>query len=219
MTHRFLKLNRLKRENQKLDMVLILAYGNSLRRDDGAGFVLAGMVERMLFDAGFDVQRIDSRQLEPEHALDISSEKISALLFIDTRAVHTTPDEAKMLFPIAAAGFPPPAPVSGTRSCLPAAAANGMRVQFESVVSADSRSAGIGHYLSPSTLLAFVAYLFKKQPPAWLITVPGIDFDHGEGLSDTARKAIDSAPEILRELIRLLPMKMKSCKRSEDPTL
>ena len=68
-------------------MVLILAYGNSLRRDDGAGFVLGDVVERMLSEAGFEVKRIDSHQLEPELALDISGEKISAVLFIDTRAL------------------------------------------------------------------------------------------------------------------------------------
>ena len=65
-------------------MVLILAYGNSLRRDDGAGFVLADVVDRMLSEAGFEVERIDSHQLEPELAMDISGEKISAVLFMDT---------------------------------------------------------------------------------------------------------------------------------------
>ena len=69
-----------------------------------------------------------------------------------------------------------------------------------------THSPGIGHHLNASTLLAYSRFLFKKEPPAWLITVPGTDFDHGEGLSETARKAIDSAPEILSELIRLLPV-------------
>ena len=44
------------------EMVLILAYGNSLRRDDGAGFVLGDVVERMLSEEGFEVDRIDSHQ-------------------------------------------------------------------------------------------------------------------------------------------------------------
>jgi hydrogenase maturation protease len=157
-------------------MVLILAYGNSLRRDDGAGFVLGDVVERMVSEAGFEVERIDSHQLEPELALDISGEKISAVLFIDTRALPETP--------------------GGGDLC----------VQFRQVVSAKSTSAGIGHHLDPPTLLAYSRFLFKKEPPAWLVTVPGTDFDHGEGLSETTRKAIDSAPEILSELIRLLPV-------------
>jgi len=157
-------------------MVLILAYGNSLRRDDGAGFVLGDVVERMLSEAGLEFERIDSHQLAPELALDISGEKISAVLFMDTRAFPETPGD------------------------------DDLRVQFCRVVSAENASPGMGHHLTPTTLLAYSRYLFKKEPPAWLITVPGTDFDHGEGLSETARKAIDSAPEILTDLIRLLPI-------------
>ena len=156
-------------------MVLILAYGNSLRRDDGAGFVLGDVVERMLCEAGLEVERIDSHQLEPELALDISGEKISAVLFIDTRALPETPGD------------------------------DNLRVQFRRVVSAENASSTMGHHLNPPTLLAYSRFLFKKEPPAWLITVPGTDFDHGEGLSETAGKAISSAAEILTELIRLLP--------------
>jgi len=156
-------------------MVLILAYGNSLRRDDGAGFVLGDIVERMISEAGLGVERIDSHQLEPEFALDISAQKISAVLFIDTRAVPDT------------------------------AAADDLRVHVRQIAAAENASPSLGHHLNASTLLAYARYLFKKAPPAWLITVPGIDFDHGEGLSETALKAIDSAREILRDLIPLLP--------------
>jgi len=155
-------------------MVLILAYGNSLRRDDGAGFVLGDVVERMLSEAGFEVDRIDSHQLEPELALDISGQKISSVLFIDARVVPQTPSE------------------------------DDLRVQFGRVAAAEKTSPAMGHHLNPSTLLSYAEYLFKKKPPAWLITVPGVDFDHGEGLSEAALRAISSAPEILRELIGLL---------------
>ena len=157
------------------EMVLILAYGNSLRRDDGAGFVLGDLVERMVCEAGFEVERIDSHQLEPELALDISGEKISCVLFIDARAVPKTPKD------------------------------DDLRVQYHRVAAAEEASPAVGHHLNASTLLAYAKYLFKKQPPAWLITTPGIDFDHGEGLSEAAREAINSAPETLRELIGLLP--------------
>ncbi|MGA2227166.1 MAG: hydrogenase maturation protease [Syntrophobacteraceae bacterium] len=152
-------------------MVLILAYGNSLRRDDGAGFVLGDIVERMLSEAGFEVDRIDSHQLEPELALDISGEKISAVLFIDARAL---PDAHR---------------------------ADDLHVQVRRVTSDENASPSMGHHLNAQTLLAYAGFLFKKEPPAWLITVPGIDFDHGEGLSETAQQAIHEAPQILRELI------------------
>jgi hydrogenase maturation protease len=152
-------------------MVLILAYGNSLRRDDGAGYVLADVVERMLSEAGFEVKRIDSHQLEPEFALDISGEKTSSVLFIDTR------------------------------TATDAHGADDLLVKVRRVTSDENTAAGIGHHLNASTLLTYARSLFKKEPPAWLLTVPGKDFDHGEGLSETARKAIDAAQPILRRLI------------------
>lgn len=156
-------------------MILLLPYGNSLRRDDGAGFILGDVVERMLFEADIEVERIDSHQLEPELALNISGGKISAILFIDARALPDEPGGGDLL------------------------------VHFHRIFPAENASSGTSHHMDPSALLALVGCLFGKQPPAWLITVPGTDFDHGEGLSDTARKALDSAPGILHELIGLLP--------------
>jgi Ni,Fe-hydrogenase maturation factor len=127
----------------------------------------------MLCEAGSEVDRIDSHQLEPELALDISNEKISAVLFIDTRAVPDT------------------------------TGADDLRVHIRRVVPAEN-ARSLGHHLSASTILAYARYLFRKEPPAWLITVPGTDFDHGEGLSGTALKAIHSAPEVLHELVQLI---------------
>lgn len=135
---------------------------------------MGDVVERMLSEAGLQVHRIDSHQLEPEFALDISDEKISAVLFIDTRAVPDPP------------------------------ASDDLRVHIRRIVAAKDASPSVGHHLDASTLLVYARYLFKKEPPAWLITVPGKDFDHGEGLSWTALEAIRSAPETLSGLIALL---------------
>jgi hydrogenase maturation protease len=157
-------------------MVLLFAYGNSLRRDDGAGFVLGDLVERMLSEAGLEVERIDSHQLEPEFALDISGEKISAVLFIDTRAVPDVPG------------------------------ADNLNVHISRIAAAEDVSPSTCHHLDASALMAYARYLFKKEPPAWIITVPGVDFDHGEGLSPAALDAIRRAPEIVHGLIPLLPV-------------
>jgi hydrogenase maturation protease len=154
-------------------MVLIFAYGNSLRRDDGAGFALGDVVERMLREAGLQVRRIDSHQLEPEFALDISDDEISAVLFIDTRAI-TDP------------------------------AGDDLNVHISPIVPAEDASPSVGHHFDPSTLLVYSRYLFDREPPAWLISVPGKDFDHGEGLSETALEAIRLAPETIDGLIPLL---------------
>ena len=144
-------------------MILILAYGNSLRRDDGAGFALADIIERLLHEAGTTVGRIDSHQLGPELALDMAADNISAVVFVDTRAVSDTSDN--------------------------------MQVRIRPTVDARSSSPALGHQLDDSVLMAYIRHLFDKAPPAWLITVPGVDFSHGEGLSDTCRRAIDNGQE------------------------
>jgi hydrogenase maturation protease len=153
-------------------MILILAYGNSLRRDDGAGFVLADALELHLSGSGISLKRIDSHQLTPELSLDIAENNVSTVIFIDTRAVSKPVDD--------------------------------LELHFENVVPAEIASPSVGHHLDASVLMAYTKYLFKKEPPAWLITIPGIDFDHGEELSEATRKSLENAPDKLRELIELV---------------
>src|SRR5690606_27866057 len=50
-------------------------------------------------------------------------------------------------------------------------------------VKAEPASPSSGHHLDPSTLLVYASLLYGRQPPAWLVTVPGVDFAHGEGFS------------------------------------
>lgn len=57
---------------------------------------MADVVERMLSESGFEVERIESHQLEPELALDIASEKVKSVLFIDTRTVSEIHNEAEL---------------------------------------------------------------------------------------------------------------------------
>ncbi len=147
------------------NMVLLIAYGNILRRDDGAGFVLADLLEILLIEAGAGVDRIDSHQLTPELTLDIARENIGAVAFVDARAVSMAVDD--------------------------------LRVQIGRIGPAENASPSIGHHLDPAVLLTMTSLLFKKSPPAWLITVPGVDFGHGEGLSEIAQQAIERGEEEL----------------------
>lgn len=61
-------------------------------------------------------------------------------------------------------------------------------------------SPGMGHHLDPCTLLLLARELFGRVPPAWLVTVPGVDFQHGEGFSVLTRNALDSLPRLLDTL-------------------
>ncbi|MFZ2445873.1 MAG: hydrogenase maturation protease [Syntrophobacteraceae bacterium] len=154
---------------RETELLLLIAYGNSLRRDDGAGFILAEKLEHLLHEAGKGVIRIDTHQLTPELSLDIVGEDVSAVIFLDTRAVSDPSDD--------------------------------LEIHVTEVRPADFASPSLGHHMDVSLLLAYTAHLFKTPPPAWLITIPGVDFNHGEGLSDTARNAIENALETLPALI------------------
>ncbi len=54
----------------------------------------------------------------------------------------------------------------------------------------DDTSPSLGHHLGPATLLLYASQLFDRRPPAWLLRVPGRDFDHGEGLSPVTAQVV-----------------------------
>ena len=50
--------------------------------------------------------------------------------------------------------------------------------------------------VSPALLLRMAAQLFGHAPAAWLVTVPGWDFDHGEALSPSTRAQLARAAAV-----------------------
>jgi Ni,Fe-hydrogenase maturation factor len=46
------------------------------------------------------------------------------------------------------------------------------------------------HISHPSSLLAFSQILYGYSPPAWLISVPGVNFEISDRISPTAEKGI-----------------------------
>ncbi len=65
-----------------------------------------------------------------------------------------------------------------------------LRLQFRPVPSC-CRSQGLGHTLSAGEVMAYAHRLYGKGPPAWVATVPGVDFEHGEGLSPVSLAALN----------------------------
>jgi hydrogenase maturation protease len=51
----------------------------------------------------------------------------------------------------------------------------------------------MSHEISPETLLAYTGTV-GTAPAAWLLTVGGADFDHGEGLSAETLAALEALP-------------------------
>ena len=63
--------------------LLIIGYGNSLRRDDGAGLVLAERLAGLWQAEGHSVRLLLTQQLTPEMALDLAEEDVGGVIFVD----------------------------------------------------------------------------------------------------------------------------------------
>ncbi|MDA0746180.1 MAG: hydrogenase maturation protease [bacterium] len=142
-------------------MVLVIAYGNQLRRDDGAGPELAAEAQRTLQTSA--VRWMCVQQLTPELAVEIGQAR--AVIFLD-----------------ASVGEEPPGTV------------------FLRQVNGEAVFAG-GHFMSPAALMACVGLFSADPPPAWVLTVAGLDFGHGRGLSEPVRRGMTDARQKLKALL------------------
>jgi hydrogenase maturation protease len=59
----------------------------------------------------------------------------------------------------------------------------------------------LGHYTDPRSLLALAEILYGKAPQAWLVAIPGVNFELGVSLSTTAREGVEQALVKIRELV------------------
>jgi hydrogenase maturation protease len=148
-------------------VILIIAYGNSLRRDDGAGLILGEMLEDVLLGRGLEVARLAVHQLTPDVALSVAAEDVRAVVFVDTRVVGPGEEHLELQL----------CPLTPGQS-----------------------SPSLGHQVGASTIMSYARLLYGKTPSAWLLTVPGIDFDHGEGLSQPTLEVLSTLPSLLEQL-------------------
>lgn len=72
-------------------MILLIGYGNDLRRDDGAGLILAERLERAWRNQSVAAKLLPVHQLTPELAAEIAEPDISTVVFVDARVI--APDE------------------------------------------------------------------------------------------------------------------------------
>lgn len=144
-------------------MILLIAYGNPLRKDDGAGLRLAEQMAERWQEAGTPLRHVVVQQLAPELAVEIAEPGVLAVVLVDARVE--------------------PAGSAGAGVVVAALGPDG------------PGSPGLGHHTEPEVLLAYAALLLdgRPAPPAWLVTTPGVDFGHGEGLSPLASAAIEAA--------------------------
>ena len=154
-------------------MILIIAYGNSLRRDDGAGLILGEMLEEALRGRGLEVELLVMHQLTPDVALAVAAPDVAAVVFVDTRVADSGEEQ--------------------------------LELQLCPLVH-DQNSPSLGHQVGAATIMTYARLLYEKTPPAWLLTVPGVDFDHGEGLSELCQEALETLPPLLEQLPRQWPL-------------
>jgi hydrogenase maturation protease len=138
--------------------VLVIGYGNSLRRDDGAGLILAQSLVHAWQTENLPVSLITDHQLNPEIADDIVRSGAQLVLFAD-----------------AAAG-------------APGASIEALPIPVPSLHEGISPS--LGHHVTPEVVLLYARELFGFRGHGWLLSIPGTDFDHGEGLSDATRTLV-----------------------------
>ncbi len=131
---------------------LIIGYGNSLRRDDGAGLILAKYLAAEWESQGYDVRHMLVQQLTPDLAYDITAHDVVAAIFTDARIALEADDPAAR------------------------------KIRIEPIPQNYAKT-GLGHHMDAAELMTYGELLYRKRPPAWIVTVPGNDFSFGEGLS------------------------------------
>ena len=146
--------------------VLLIAIGNTLRRDDGAGHELAARLEPFLRAAGVSVEVEYLQQLVPETA-EIVSKAVLAV-FLDASR-DGTENQPRMI-----------------------------------PVQPDAKTEPASHSISPQQVLSIAERLFHHRPLAYLLTIPGRDFEHGEEFSDVSQNGIADATEYWRDIVRIV---------------
>jgi hydrogenase maturation protease len=147
--------------------IVVIGYGNSLRRDDGAGVRFAEAIVDAWRATGQPARLLTSVQLLPEMAEEFAGQA-PAVVFVDASAELESAS---------------------------------IRI---AEVEPHSNQASLGHHLSPATLLVYAALLYGRSPRAWLVTIPGHDFAHGEGFSPPVSRLLDGASLVACDLLAVI---------------
>ena len=147
-----------------MGQILVIGYGNTFRRDDGAGVVLAQHLVAC-WQPHTPVRLVTGTQLVPELAIDIAATDVGAVVFVDASTGELNE-----------------------------------QIHVQRVVG-DVGLPVFGHQLGPAALLIYASLFNVRNLPAWLVTAPGVDFGHGEGLSPTVQRQLSAAPKIANCLL------------------
>lgn len=59
----------------------------------------------------------------------------------------------------------------------------------------------LGHQLGPAVVMLYAKLFNERHLPSWLVTVPGVDFGHGEGLSPAVQQRLSATPKVADHLL------------------
>lgn len=157
-----------------MSSILLIAFGNSSRRDDGVAFhIVSRLRARQAIPWDFDELADDLdhepaiiclHQLAPELAEVLC--QYEAVVFIDAHVPDMGWD----------------------------------RVAWQRIEPALHASM-VTHQIKPTTLLALCNTLYGRYPASYTLSVEGYDFDFGETLSTKASELADQAVEMLERFI------------------
>ena len=153
--------------------MLILGFGNTLRRDDGAGAVAARLLAADPRLQRADVEVREAYQLLPEMSLDLA--EATLVVFVDADA----------------RGLPGSIEI---RPIDPETAARD---------DADARGepGASSHHVGGGELVALAATLTGRSPDAVAIGIGVADLEVGEGLSPAVESALPKVVDIVADLV------------------
>lgn len=152
--------------------VLIIGYGNTLRRDDGAGAVAAQLLAADSRLAADDVEVQERYQLLPEMALDISESSLVIFVDADMR------------------GLPGSIEIHRLEADAPRADADGR-----------AEPGASSHHVGGGELVGLAAQLSGRRTEAVAIGVGIADIELGEGLTPAVEAALPKVVEIVARLV------------------
>ena len=119
------------------------------------------------------------------------AEAVKTTEFVTSLAVHQlTPELAEPLANVDLAIFVDAYPADAEQ-----------RVQVSPLAPADSGMM-MGHTSSPQSLLAIAQILYNHYPQAWLVAIPGQNFELGTHLSPLVKQRVEQALEVIDRLIK-----------------
>lgn len=154
--------------------VLILGFGNTLRRDDGVGAVAARRLAADPRLAGDDVEVRECYQLLPEMALDLAQATLVVFVDADARGLPGSIEVHEI------------DPQRAARS------------------DADARGepGASSHHVGGGELVALAAALTGQAPRAVAIGIGVADLELGEGLSPPVEAALPRVADIVARLVQ-----------------